>query len=192
MISSLRGALIDVDEQRITLEVGGIGFDVTVSAAVQQHLPGLGVEFFVFTHLVVRDDAFLLYGFNDQDERKLYRELLKVSGIGPRLALNAISALSVEILQSAIANDQPEVIARIPGIGRKTAEKVIFQMKDKIEISAVLSAGARKDDTEVIAALTGLGYSLVEAQRAVQVAEAAEGDPIEEQILAALQYLGSN
>jgi Holliday junction DNA helicase RuvA len=189
MIASLRGVVREVGDNELVLEVGGIGFRVAVTLSVLRKAPPIGGHLFLHTYLIVREDALQLFGFSNSEERRLFEMLLQVSGVGPRLALSAISNLSPETLQSAIANGQPDVLTCIPGIGRKTAEKIIFQLKDRIGAIARESIIPIEGDAEVISALTTLGYSLVESQAALQSIQANAPDEIEERIRLALQFL---
>jgi len=190
MISSLRGILTAVEDDELVLDVGGVGFSVAVSGSVLRELVPAGREQFLYTYLVVREDALQLYGFVSREERKLFLQLLEVSGVGPRTALAALSAMEADILRQAIAANQPEVLARVPGIGRKTAERIIFQLRDKI--GAVGQGGSISfEDGDVVAALRSLGYSLVEAQVAAQAVPDDEGLGAEEKIRLALQALAS-
>jgi Holliday junction DNA helicase RuvA len=143
----------------------------------------------LYTHLVVREDDLSLYGFADQDERALFETLLKVSGIGPRIALAIISTLTVERLKNAVAREEPEVLTRVPGIGKKLAQKLILELKDKLAIDHVTGLAAISDiDTDVLAALTSLGYSVVEAQTAIQAIPRDAPNDVEERVRLALQY----
>jgi Holliday junction DNA helicase RuvA len=150
----------------------------------------VGRSVFLHTYLIVREDALALYGFTTEEERSLFELLLTVQGVGPRLALAVLSSLSLDVLRRAVTQEQPEVIDRVPGVGRKTAEKIIFALKDKLGGAYTLAtlSGVTDFDTEVIAALTVLGYSVVEAQAAVQSIKKDEGESIEDKIRLALQY----
>jgi len=191
MISSLRGNLTRVEEDELILEVGGVGFAVSVPTTVLKQMSPLGEEQFLFTYLSVREDALQLYGFLSSGDRKLFLQLLDVTGVGPRTALAALSTMDADMLRNAIVSNQPEVLARVPGVGRKTAERIIFQLKDKME-GAVGEAGTRGlEDGEVVAALRALGYNLVEAQVAVQAVPDDTELSVEDKIRLALQALAS-
>ena len=194
MIASLRGTVLVLDPPNLlVLEVGGVGFKVSVPSSVFDTLDGVGRPAFLHTYLIVREDALSLFGFTTEDERRLFELLLTVQGVGPRLALSVLSSLSVDVLRQAVGAEQPEVLDRVPGVGRKTAEKIVFALKDKLGTEFGLAAlGSAADlDTEVIAALTTLGYSVVEAQAAVQNIPKGQGDTVEEKIRLALQYFTS-
>ena len=145
------------------------------------------------TYLVVRENALALYGFAEEEERALFEMLLGVPGIGPRMALAALSTLSVELISNAVANEEAEVLTRVPGVGKKTAEKLVFELKGRLVPEAFPAglAAVSDVDTEVIAALTSLGYSIVEAQAALQSIPEDIPDDIEERVLAALAYFAT-
>jgi holliday junction DNA helicase RuvA len=191
MISSLRGIVQQIHENELVLDVGGVGFAVAVPASVITQAAPVGEPQFLYTHLVVREDLLQLYGFLSESERQLFLHLLDVSGVGPRTALAALSSMDVHLISSAIVNNQPETLARIPGIGRKTAERIIFQLKDKLVAAPDGGSAGDFDDREVVAALKVLGYSLVEAQIAAQAVPDDPDLPIEDKIRLALQALAS-
>lgn len=170
MIACLEGNVLSRSRDSLVVTVGGIGFKVFAPATLlAQVRPGEPLA--LHTYLHVREQEMTLYGFADEDELGLFELLLTVSGVGPKLALTMLSAMSVDALRLAIGQEQPGVLARIPGIGKKTAEKIVLELKDKVgspdgappELAALSEA-----DAEVIDALTALGYSIIEAQRAVQ------------------------
>jgi Holliday junction DNA helicase RuvA len=174
MIRMVRGAVIGRGKDYLVLDVGsaggGIGFKVSVpeatAAEAAMHQP-----IALHTHLQVREDALNLFGFADEDELAIFEMLLSVSGVGPKVALSTISTLSPDALRNAIANDEPALIARVPGVGKRTAEKIVLDLRDKIKptIAGLHGLAVSTDvDVEVIEALIALGYSVVEAQRAVQ------------------------
>lgn len=189
MISSLRGVIQRVGQGELVIEVGGVGFRLSVPISVLEQAPGVGQTHFLHTRLIVREDSLALYGFESQEQRQLFDLLLQVNGVGPRLALAVLSHLSPELLRAGVANGQVDILTRVPGIGRKTAEKIIFHLKDRLvaEPSALgrVPAGA---DTEVLQALTALGYSLVEAQSALQSIPSDAPQDIEERVRLALQH----
>jgi len=174
MIRSVRGTVLHQGKGYLVIEVGsaggGVGLKVstpeTISLQAQQ-----GDQILLHTYLQVREDALSLYGFTSNDELDMFELLLGVNGVGPRVALAALSTLSPDALRSAIANEQPELVARIPGVGKRTAQKIVLDLKDKVDSPNGAFSGLANitnADSEVIDALTGLGYSIVEAQRAVQ------------------------
>ncbi|MFV1858659.1 MAG: Holliday junction branch migration protein RuvA [Anaerolineales bacterium] len=188
MITSLRGILQRVGEQDLTLEVGGVGLQVAVTSTVLDSAPSIGRSIYIETYLVVRQDALLLYGFSSQEEREVFLELLKVTGVGPRLALATLSTLSVDTLRLAVANNQPEALVRVPGIGKKTAERIVFHLKDRIAMAPSTDFAPTEIDEEVVSVLTALGYSPVEAQSAVHSLGPETPDAVEERVKLALQY----
>jgi Holliday junction DNA helicase RuvA len=151
----------------------------------------VGHGVFLHTHLIVREDALTLFGFATEEQRTLFELLLSVQGIGPRLALAVLSSLSPDVLRRAVVNEQPDVFSRVRGVGKKTAEKIVFALKDKLggEFSLAALASAGDVDAEVIAALTALGYSVVEAQAAVQsIPRDADAKTLEDRVRLALAY----
>jgi len=190
MISSLRGVVLQINPDFLVVEVGGVGLKVQVPASVYDELDGVGRSIFLHTHLIVREDALALYGFSSEEQRALFELLLTVQGVGPRLGLAVLSSLSLDVLRRAVAQEQVEVLDRVPGVGRKTAEKIVFTLKDKLGAEFTLGGITQVSDvdTEVISALTTLGYSIVEAQAALQAIPKGEGKDVEERVRMALQY----
>jgi Holliday junction DNA helicase RuvA len=194
MIASLRGTVLQMQQPTfLVVEVGGVGFKVFVPASVFDELDGIGRGVFLHTYLMVREDALNLYGFSTEEQRSLFELLLTVQGVGPRLALSVLSSLSLDVLRTAVAQDQAEVLDRVPGVGRKTAEKIVFALKDKLGPGAGpgMLAPVSDIDTEVIGALTALGYSVVEAQAALQSIPKGQGTDVEDRIRLALQYFST-
>jgi len=147
-----------------------LGLHVHVPTPVAAEI-AVGEEIILCTHLHVRENELTLYGFASEQDRNLFRDLLAVSGVGPRLALTLLSAMSVAAIQRAIAEEEPRLLSRIPGIGKKTAQKIVLELKDKMQKVAAVPEGTAvvsQADAEVVEALLSLGYSVVEAQRAVQ------------------------
>lgn len=188
MIDSLEGIVQHIDEDSIVLEVGGVGFHLDVPHSVLESAPGIGKRFFLFTKLMIKEENVILLGFSSIEQRDLFTILLRISGVGPRLALAILSTLSPEVLQSAIANDQAEVLIQVPGIGKKTAERILFHLKDKLEVPIVGVKLTSELDNEVLSVLTALGYSLIEAQSALQSIPKDSPDDIETRVRLALQY----
>jgi Holliday junction DNA helicase RuvA len=191
MIRSIRGIVLHIGEGELTLEVGGIGLRIAITGSVPAAGPEVGKPFVLHTYLSVREDELSLYGFQSAEERGLFEVLLGVSGIGPKLAISVLSNLSPDVLRSAVANNQPEILTRVPGIGKKTGEKIIFHLKDILSAPAVDIRVPSDVDTEVLGVLTGLGYSLVESQTAVQSIPEDAKDDLEERVRLALQYFSS-
>ena len=191
MIATLRGRVMAQGKQSVVLDVNGVGFRVVVGAPDMERLAKAGGEVTLFTHLQVREDGLVLFGFSTEDARDLFELLLTVSGVGPKVALALLSAFSPEALQNAIVQEDVGALSRVPGIGPKTARNLAFHLRDKIQAAPVGPAltALADADAEVIAALTSLGYSVMEAQRAVQSLPREEM-AIEERIRLALAYLG--
>jgi Holliday junction DNA helicase RuvA len=190
MIASISGTLHSIREQSVVVLVGGVGFEVYVPANVFNAYPDIGQPIDLATRLVVREDSLTLYGFLLEEERQVFELLLSVSGIGPRLSLAVLSTLSLDVLASAVQRDEPEVISRVPGVGKKTAQKIALELKGKLMLGDMPAqiAAISDTDTEVIAALTALGYSIVEAQAALQSIPRDAPDEIEERVRLALAY----
>ncbi len=174
MIRSVRGTVLQQGKGYLVIEVGaaagGVGFKVSTPDAISLQATK-GDSVLLHTYLQVREDALSLFGFESEDELDMFELLLGVNGVGPRVALAALSTLNPDALRSAIANEQPELVARIPGVGKRTAQKIVLDLKDKVGSATAVFGGLSNitnADSEVIDALTSLGYSIVEAQRAVQ------------------------
>ncbi len=188
MIQTVRGIVQHIGDDHLVLEVGGVGLRIAVSSSVLDEGLEIGKPAFVHTYLVVRADDLRLYGFANREERSLFELLLGVSGIGPKLAIGVLSHLSPDVLRNAVIDGRPEAFSSVPGVGRKTAEKIIFHLKDAFAGPAVTRIQINETDAEVLGALTALGYSLVEAQGALQaIPEDAPGD-IAERVRLALKY----
>ena len=189
MISTLRGEIAQIEETSLIVEVGGVGLRVFVPAPLRTRAK-TGEGAVLFTHLVVREDALTLYGFESQSDRDLFSMLLGVDGVGPKVALSVLSAMTLDAVQRAVFADEGELFSRVPGVGKKTAQKIALHLKDKLKPADGLSQlSALSDaDSEVLAALTALGYSVVEAQSAIQsIPKDSPGDP-GERLRLALQY----
>ena len=206
MIAYIRGRLeyVDLEEGMAVLETGGIGYQILLSGRDLELLPSAGEEVRLYTYLQVRDDAFVLYGFFTREDRKLFGQLLGVSGIGPKVALGILSGLSADDLRFAVLADDARTIAKAPGIGLKTAKKLILELRDKLSLEEAFearlagekaregaepSAGLTAARNEAVEALTALGYSSSEALKAVRQVEAADGMDVEEILKAALKYM---
>ena len=206
MIAYIRGRLeyVDLEEGMAVLETGGIGYQILLSGRDLELLPSAGEEVRLYTYLQVRDDAFVLYGFFTREDRKLFGQLLGVSGIGPKGALGILSGLSADDLRFAVLADDAKTIAKAPGIGLKTAKKLILELRDKLSLEEAFearlagekarevaepSAGLTAARNEAVEALTALGYSSSEALKAVRQVEAADGMDVEEILKAALKYM---
>lgn len=189
MIATLRGEITQIEETSLVVEVGGIGMRVHVPATLREQKK-VGESILLYTHFVVRQDAMSLYGFESQGERDLYTMLLSVSGIGPKLALAVLSSLSIDTVQRAVFNEEYDILNRVPGVGKKTAQRIVLALQDKLKPSDALEQVAAMSDTdgEVLAALTALGYSVVEAQTAIQSIPKDAPDDVEERLRLALGY----
>ena len=190
MITTLEGNLVDKAADHVVVALGGVGLEVYAPFTTIEKLQSERV--FLYTRLVVREESLTLYGFATAGEREVFDAVLKISGIGPKLAVAILSTLSVDNLRSAVVNDRPEIISRVPGIGKKTAQKIVLELQDKIAGGLdSLPLAAEDDDSGVLLdALTGLGYSVVEAQAAIQSIPLDAPDDIEERVRIALQNLG--
>jgi Holliday junction DNA helicase RuvA len=191
MIASIQGVVHSVRAQSVIILVGGVGLEVFVPArAFNQLISDIGREVALYTHLAVREDSLTLYGFLEEQERSIFQMLLGVSGVGPRLALSVVSTLSPELLANAIHKEDAAILSRVPGVGKKTAQQIVLDMRGKL-LPETLPAGlaaVSSMDTEVIEALTALGYSIVEAQTALQSIPRDAPDDVEERIRIALSY----
>ena len=170
MIGRIQGTLIESNPPQVLVDVHGIGYEVDVPMSTFYNLPGLGEKVTLLTHMVVREDAQLLYGFLTAPERDCFRQLLKVTGIGARTALALLSGMSVEMLVQAVAMQEVGILTKVPGIGKKTAERLILELKDKLS-STMISSGvtvASSSIADVIKALVSLGYSEREATQAAK------------------------
>lgn len=190
MISRLTGTVTAIKPDRIIVLVGGLGFTVYVPTSVLQAVDGVGQPVELVTHLHVRENELALYGFLTEEELALFELLLGVSGVGPKVALTILSTLSPDVLRQAVARDEPGVLTRVPGVGPKTARAILFHLRDKLTgLEAQAVPLLTDQDAEVIGALTGLGFSLVEAQTALQNIPRDPDLPLEERIRRALAYL---
>src|SRR3970040_456941 len=169
MIATLHGEISQIEDNTLIVEVGGVGLRVFVPAPLRSQARA-GEMIFLFTHLVVREDALILYGFESQGDRELFNILLGVDGVGPKVALSVLSTMTLDAIQRAVFADEAELLSRVPGVGKKTAQKMALHLKDKLKpTDALAKVAAMSDkDSEVLAALTALGYSVVEAQAAIQ------------------------
>lgn len=194
MIATLRGELRARGDNFVVVEVGGIGFRLLVPGSTLDELGDLGETVRLYTHLLTREDAITLYGFVTPEELELFELLLGVTGVGPRLALSVLSATSAEALRLAIAQEDVDLLVRVPGIGRKTASRMILDLKGKIDISRLGLPGVgivSPEQAELIDVLTSLGYSTAEARAAVaSLPLEAKAEPLEERIRLVLRYFG--
>lgn len=190
MIRRLRGVVAAVAPDHLVVQVGGVGFHVRVPTSVLDQVDGVGRPVELVTHLLVRENELSLYGFLTEEELALFELLLGVSGVGPKVALATLSTVSPDALRQAVLREEPGILARVPGIGPKTARAVIFHLRDRLAAAGAEAAPLLTDlDAEVINALTALGFSVVEAQAALQSLPRGEEMDLEERIRRALSYL---
>jgi Holliday junction DNA helicase RuvA len=195
MIASLTGRLTAVEKDAVVVEVGGVGFRVYVPRGLLDQCGPLGSTLSLYTHLHVREAELTLYGCAAEDDLDLFELLLGVSGVGPKVGLALLSTLSADEVRAAIASEQDKVLSKVPGIGSKTAKKIILDLKDKVQAPEELVLQPEGlvelavEDEEVLGALTMLGYSVVEAQTALQHVP-ANVRGVEERLRAALAYFG--
>jgi len=190
MIGRITGILLEKNPPQILVEVAGIGYDLEVPMSTFYNLPASGEKVVLFTHLVVREDAHLLYGFGSDAERKAFRQILKISGIGARTALSLLSGLSVGELVEAVAAQESGRLTKIPGIGKKTAERLLLELKDKFGaelVGGIAISRPAAAASDVLNALIALGYSDKEAQLAVK--HLPEGLSVSDGIRQALKSL---
>ena len=172
MIGSVRGRIASKTPPQLMVDVGGIGYELEAPMSTFFHLPGIGEEVALLTHLVVREDAHILYAFGTEAERRLFRSLIKVSGVGPKIALALLSGISVEAFSRCVMNEDITALTKVPGIGRKTAERLVVEMRDRLKdpemptsMGAVPVAVGASPETEAYGALIALGYRPAEATR---------------------------
>jgi Holliday junction DNA helicase RuvA len=171
MIGRLSGTLVEKNPPQILLDVQGVAYEVDVPMSTFYNLPNLGDKLSLFTHLVVREDAHLLFGFGSENERRAFRQLIKISGVGARTALSVLSGLSVAELAQAVTLQESGRLTKIPGIGKKTAERLLLELKDKLGADLTTAVGvirAAPVTSDVLNALVSLGYSDKEAVHAVK------------------------
>jgi Holliday junction DNA helicase RuvA len=190
MIGLIRGEIFEKGDDHLLVDVNGVGYVVHVPTDLLDRLDGGYVT--LHTHMHVRETEMTLYGFADREQLELFRTLLGVQGIGPKVALSILSHVPIETLRQAVAREEAALLARVPGIGPKKARQIVFALRDKIEFEDVWSAGPviSDADNEVIAALTTLGYSVAEAQAALRaLPQDARQEPVEEKVRMALSSL---
>jgi Holliday junction DNA helicase RuvA len=176
MIGFLRGILAHKAPPLLLLDVHGVGYEIEAPMTTFYNLPGIGSEVKLHTHLVVREDAHILFGFSTEPDRALFRSLIKVSGVGPKLALTLLSGLTADQFQRAIHDNDAHALIRLPGVGKKTAERLIIEMRDRLpefggaalDVSINISAAANSPKQEAISALCALGYKPQDAAKMVQ------------------------
>jgi Holliday junction DNA helicase RuvA len=193
MIGRLAGVLLEKNPPQILVDAGGVGYEVEVPMSTFYNLPASGERVMLLTHLIVREDAHLLYGFGTEAERRAFRQLLKISGVGARTALAVLSGLSVAELVEAVAAQESGRLVKIPGIGRKTAERLLLELKGKLGAEVVSGIAVNRPKpvaSDVMNALLSLGYSDKEAQLAVK--QMPEGLSVSDSIRQALKSLAKS
>lgn len=206
MISYIKGALGAVEDDVIVVETGGIGLAVHVPLSLLEELPALGEEVTVYTYFQVREDAMTLYGFLHRQDREMFKQLIGVNGIGPKGALGILSVMRPDDLRIAIVSGDAKAISKAPGIGAKTAQRLILDLKDKVDLEEVMmssfgggkenssdagasAAGMAASAKEAVEALTALGYTGMEASKAVKKVEITENMSVEDILKASLKHL---
>ena len=199
MISYIRGPLEEKREDSVVVEAGNIGYRIFIPSSVLGELPGLGEEVKIYTYFSVREDGMSLFGFLARQDLEMFRQLIGVNGVGPKSALGILSALKPDVLRLAVISGDAKAISKAPGVGAKTAQRIILDLKDKIKAEDVLFAGADLEETdlsgmaeagkEAVEALTALGYSASEAQTAVKKVAITEGMTSEDVLKGALKHL---
>lgn len=191
MIAFVRGEIADISEDNVVLDVGGIGYNIKISTQTAQKLVGVGQEVMLHTYTCVREDAFQLFGFLTRDELSIFKKLITVNGIGPKGGLAILSVMSADDLRFAIVSGDAKAIAKAPGIGAKTASRVILDLKDKVSVEETLiqremnayaasgEGGNHQAENEAVEALVALGYSPSDAVKAVKKASAPADADVE-------------
>lgn len=190
MIGRICGKLLEKHPPQVLVDVNGIGYELDVPMSTFYNLPALGNLVTLHTQLIVREDAHLLYGFGTDEERRVFRQLLKVNGVGAKMALAVLSGLSVGDLSQAVANQDTGRLVKIPGIGKKTAERLLLELKDKLSgvvLAEAAAAGPRDAGSDVLNALLALGYNEREAAWAVKQLPPEQG--VSDGIRQALKFL---
>lgn len=200
MYSYIKGTLEETGEDYIVIEAGGIGYQIYTTGQTFQYLPSQGAELKVYTYLHVREDAMILFGFLTKDDLSVFKLLLGVSGIGPKGALAILSVMTTDDLRFAVLGDDAKAIARAPGVGAKTAQRLILELKDKLSLEDAFEQKLAKNEdmvqnktggakNEAVQALVALGYSSSEALKALQGVEIQENTDVEDILKAALKNM---
>lgn len=191
MIASIQGKVASTGRDHVVLVTGGIGYKIFAPYPTLERIDSSG-ETFLHTVLIVREDSMTLFGFATTVEREVFDILLAVNGVGPKLALAILSTLSIDNLRNAVISERSDVLTRVPGIGKKTAQKILIDLKDKLKIGLDAAPVDAFDDvnSDVLDALIVLGYSIVEAQTAIQALPMDAPQTVEDRVRLALQYFG--
>ncbi len=171
MIGRISGVLLEKNPPQVVVDVAGVGYEIDVPMSTFYNLPKLHEKVVLFTHLVVREDAHLLYGFGTEAERATFRQLLKVSGVGPKVALAVLSGMSVNDLAEAVSLQESGRLTKVPGIGKKTAERLLLELKDRLKVDVRISVGGEStvsSASDILNALISLGYNDKEALFAIK------------------------
>ena len=173
MISQINGHLIEIIGNTIVVDVGGIGYELELTTTALDNLPPISSDLILYTHFVVREDAQLLYGFSTLSEREVFRSLIRINGVGPKLALSILSSISITQLAKCVVDNDPAVLTQVPGVGRKTAERLLVDLKNKLDQDLLKQVPLQDtNDRDAIheaeVALVGLGYKNGEAKKAVR------------------------
>jgi holliday junction DNA helicase RuvA len=188
MIANIQGEVVLVKKEEIVVQVGGFGVRVYVPVRISDEVHS-GEAVFLHTYLAIRENSWALYGFDRENEREFFELLLDVNGVGPRIALATMSVLTVDAIRRAVVSEQAEVFTRVPGIGNKSAQRILLHLQGRVgEVDALEGYAVSDVDAEVIEALTSLGYSIVEAQSALQAIPKDAPQEVEEKLRLALQY----
>ena len=188
MIASISGKVIQLTKETVIIDINGLGIEVFVPKPLLGETEA-GDLLYLYTYMLVREDNISLYGFASLEEKQLFLQFLAVGGIGPKLSLAILSSLSIDNIRSAILGEKPDYFSRVPGIGKKTAQKIIIQMQGKLPEGEGLGVRSITDvDDAVVDALISLGYSVVEAQTALQTIPKDTPDDVESKLRVALQY----
>lgn len=201
MYAYIKGELAEINIDHIVIETGGIGYQIFIPGQTFEYLPGIGEELKVYTYLYLREDAMILYGFLTKDDLELFKLLISVSGIGPKGGLAILSTLDADDLRFAVLSGDAKAIAKAPGVGGKTAQRVILELKDKMSLEEAFekktqhvqetanapAAGSVKNDA--VLALTALGYSSTESLKAVARVEITDTMDVEDVLKAALKHI---
>jgi holliday junction DNA helicase RuvA len=192
MIASLNGKVALFLPEGIVLDVNGVGYLVQIPLPFKDRL-SLGEQVYIYTYQVVRQDVLALYGFESLEGREFFHLLTTVDGVGPKLALNILSTLNPDAIRRAVFSEQAEIFTRVPGVGKRTAQKIQLYLQDKIaRLEGIVAVSGYSDvDTEILDALTALGYSIVEAQAALQSIPRDTPAEVESRLRIALQYFTS-
>ena len=189
MIASLRGEITQIEDNALIVEISGVGLRIFVPKPLLSKYNSGDITL-LQTHLIVRETELSLYGFETASDRQLFTTLLGIDGIGPKLAISVLSTLTLDAIQRAVFSEEPDLLSRVPGVGKKTAQKMQLYLKDRLKPTNNLDkiASMSEADSEVLAALTSLGYSVVEAQTALQSLPKDAPDQVEEKLRMALGY----